>query len=151
MANGSFIPYNSFLQLLCSSAMSFSNDNIAAILLNNSYAPNVATHKYLADLSTYEIPSTGGYVRQSVSSKTVTLNGTGQTVFDCADIDFGSNVSLTARYLVLVDITPATDATRPLLGYVDLNNGGSVPVTSVNSSFRIDINVSGLYAITPIS
>lgn len=46
-------------------------------------------------------------------------------------------------FAVLYDRTPATDATRPLIGYVDLD--GPQPT---NGTFTLTINASGLLAMT---
>lgn len=66
--------------------------------------------------------------------------GTGILVLDCADISWAS-ATITARYLVIYDATPATDATRPLLCWVDFTTDQSS--TSPNA-FTYQVPVAGL-------
>lgn len=148
MAAGPFTPYNNFLVQLGASRHSYLNNNVVAILLNNNYVPD-PQHKALSDVSTYEVPSTGGYSRQSLTTKTVTELPNGNTKFNCDNIMFGANVSITARFAVLVDVTPTSPSDQTLLMYVDLNQGGTQPVQSLNSTFALDMNPEGLYQIKP--
>ena len=66
-------------------------------------------------------------VGQSVTDGSVTwVNiGTGVLVLDSADPSWTS-ASFTARYMVIYDATPATDATRPLISLVDFGSDQTV-------------------------
>jgi hypothetical protein len=61
----------------------------------------------------------------------------------------GANASwpastFTARYAVLYDSTPATDATRPLIGYVDFGADQSPS----NGTLSVTWNASGIGQVT---
>jgi hypothetical protein len=68
--------------------------------------------------------------------------GRGINVFDAADPSWASS-SVTARYGVVYDRTPASDATRPLICYLDF---GSNQTTS-NGTFAITFPSTGLFYI----
>lgn len=57
----------------------------------------------------------------TVTDGTVTWVCVGRSVWwvDISDPSWGPGATFTSRYLVLYDNTPATDATRPLIAYVD--------------------------------
>jgi len=104
----------------------------------------------------------GGYYILSVGTDTFTIRasftsetfGGSETVqakyviFDADDVDFGDSVSISARYLVLW-VDTGTGSTSYLMGYVDLNDGGSSNVSSTNSDFDIQWSSSGIYQIKP--
>lgn len=82
--------------------------------------------------------------RQTVTDGTVTWAeiGGGIVQFDAADASW-SSATLTARYAVVYDSTPATDATRPLIGLLDFGSN----VSSTASTFTIPWDSRGLFAI----
>lgn len=96
------------------------NDAIKALLTTSSYTPNKDTHGYKSDL-TSEVASGGGYTTGGIAltGLSVTYDAANdRLVLDANDIAW-ANATFTARNLIVYDNTPASDATRPLLGYVD--------------------------------
>jgi len=147
MAAGNFVPYAKFVFHTQRQAFDFLGATIKALLLANAHTPNMNGHEFLSDIVANEIAD-AGYVRQSLSGKTITQDGSNRTVYDADDVDFGNAVSLTARYMALfLDTTVA--GTSKLMGLIDLNNGGSTAVSSTNSDFDIGFNAAGIYRITP--
>jgi len=65
--------------------------------------------------------------------------GTGVTVLDANDPSW-SNSNITARYVAIVDRSPGSDATRPLIGLIDQG----AAVTSVNAAWGVTFNAQGL-------
>ena len=85
--------------------------------------------------------TSGGY---TLANKTNTYNsGTNVIVLDADDVTFASS-TITARYAVVYDATPATNATRPLIGYVDFGSDQS----SSNGNFTITWDATGIVRIT---
>lgn len=82
---------------------------------------------------------------QTVASESMTA---GMVQVTCAAISFGTNVSLTAKYLYLVNQAGASLATTDLLiGYCDLNTtSSSSSLSSTNSVFSVTPNSDGLFA-----
>lgn len=56
--------------------------------------------------------------------------------------------SLAGKYIVFYDRTPSTNATRPLIGYWDLNN--NTTVTATNDHFSFTQHPSGLLTIARV-
>lgn len=65
--------------------------------------------------------------------------GTGVLVLDSADPSWPSS-SLIARYMAVVDATPATDATRPLLTLVDFGSDQQ----STSGTFTVQLAATGI-------
>lgn len=68
----------------------------------------------------------------------------GGVVLDAVDPSWGSS-TITARYAVIYDASPATDATRPLIAYLDFGTD----VSSTSAAFTITFDANGI-AFVPI-
>ena len=80
----------------------------------------------------------------TLANKTNAYNsGTNVIVLDADDTTWSSS-TITARYAVIYDATPATNATRPLIGYVDFGSDQS----SSNGNFTITWDATGIVRIT---
>ncbi len=80
----------------------------------------------------------------TLGSKTSTYDGTNNViVLDAADVTWSSS-TITARYAVVYDDTPATAGTKPLIGYVDFGSDQS----STNGNFTITWDSTGIVRIT---
>ena len=143
MAAGAWQFYYTALERLMDGTYDLDNDTFTCMLLSNSHSPDLAAHDNLADISGDEIADTD-YARVNLTS--VTWDETNGTVtFDCADINFGTSVDISARYAIIFDDTHVSDG---LLCYSDLNNGGSTPLTSSQSEFQITMNASGVFTLS---
>lgn len=141
MSAGNFTFYNAFKLSLAKAEVDLDTNTFKAVLLTSSYTPNVASQSILSDISG-NIISDSDYVAQTLGSVTVTESG-GTVTFDSADINFGSSVTITAKYLALYDDTSANDK---LVVYVDLDTGGG-SVSSTSSTFQVTINASGIFTL----
>lgn len=114
------------------------------MLTTSSYTPNQDTHQYKSDV-TNEISGTG-YTAGGVTLASCTSTYTGGT--NVLSLDAGdaawTSATFTARYAVVLDSTPGTDATRPLICYVDFGADQSV----TTGTFTIVWNASGIVTIT---
>lgn len=145
MAAGSFQAYEQGLLDICNQTVDFVSDTVKAMLLTSSYTPSAASDQYLDDISANECAD-GDYAQQTVGSKTIAI-ASNKVRFDCADIDFGNAVTITAKYLVLY-LDTGTPGTSTLLWYCDLDTGGGSP-SSTADDFDVAINASGIYELTP--
>lgn len=123
----------------------FDTDTIKVALLTSSYTPNQDTHAYYSDVNSYEVSGTGYTAGgATLASKTVTYDAaTNVTMLDAADTAWTSS-TITARYAVIYSDTPATAATKPLLGYVDFSSDQS----STSGTFTITWDATGIVRIT---
>jgi hypothetical protein len=122
-----------------------SADTIKVMLCTSSYTPDQDTHQYKSSV-TNEVSGTGYTatgVTLSVSSQPTYTSGTNTMAFDAGDASWSSS-TITARYAVVYDATPGTDATRPLIMYVDF--GADVSTTA--GTLTLTWDSAGLCSVT---
>ena len=120
------------------------SDTIKVMLTTSTYTPNLDTHDYKDDV-TNEVTGTG-YSAGGATLGSMTFTYTGASnlwTFDAADTSWTTS-TITARYAVVYDSTPATDATRPLICYQNFTSDQS----SSGGTFLISWNASGIFTIT---
>lgn len=143
MATAKF--YGLFFKSLCNKEIDLDSDTLKLMLTTSSYTPNQDTHQYKSSV-TNEVSGTGYTAGgATVGSVSVSYNtGTNVLSFDGADASWTTATIANARYGVLYDSSPGSDATRPLIGYVDF--GGDVSVTAGTLSVVWD--AAGIGAVT---
>lgn len=137
--------YGQFLQQALNKEIDWDTDTIKVALLTNSYTPDQDAHNYFDDVSTFEVTGTG-YTQggNTLANKTNTYNSATNVIVLDADDTTWSSSTITARYAVVYDASPATNATRPLIGYVDFGSDQS----SSNGNFTITWDATGIVRIT---
>lgn len=136
--------YGGFLQSLANKEIDLDTDAIKVMLCTSAYTPNQDTHRYKSSV-TNEVSGTG-YTATGATLTSVAVTytaGTNTLMFDAADTSWASS-TITARYAVIYDSTPATDATRPLIAYVDFG----ADVSSTAAAFTITWDAAGIFTIT---
>jgi hypothetical protein len=121
-------------------------DAIWVQLHTSSYVPDQDAHNYQNDLSG-EVANGDGYATGGMLLPSPTIGYTGATNVIKLDGDdcVWSASSITARYAVIIDKTPGSAATNPLIGYVDFWQD----VHSVNGIFTVSWSSDGILTITP--
>ncbi len=121
-----------------------SADTIKVMLCTSSYAVDQDAHQYKSSV-TNEVSGTGYTAAgATLSSPTLTYTGGTNTLsFDGGDVSWAAS-TITARYAIVYDSTPGTDATRPLLMYVDF--GADVATTS--GTLQLTWDSAGLASVT---
>ena len=137
--------YGQFLSQALNKEIDWDTDTIKVALLTNSYTPDQDAHNYYDDVVANEVSGTGYTAGgNTLANKTNTYNsGTNVIVLDADDTTWSSS-TITARYAVVYDATPATNATKPLIGYVDFGSDQS----SNNGNFTITWDATGIVMIT---
>lgn len=121
-----------------------SADTFKIMLCTSSYTPNQDTHQFKSDV-TNEVTGTGYTAGgATLANFAATYDGASNTVKIDADDASWSSSTITARYAVIYDSTPGTDATRPLLCYIDF--GADVSTTA--GTLSITFNASGIATVT---
>lgn len=148
MAVGNFTLYNTGKEALLTdnaNQITWATDTIVAVLLGSGYTP-AATHSTWADLSAQHVTGTN-YAPVALTGKTSTRTG-GTILWDCDDINFGSNVTVTAKYVAIVKrVGGSLTGTDQVIGYCDLDNAsGSATVSSTNSTFQVN-TTNGLFDV----
>ena len=131
-----------FLALL-NKEVDMDTDVLKVMLCTSSYTPDQDAHDHKDDV-TNEVSgagySAGGATLAGVA---ITYIGASNTIkFDANDTTWAA-ATITARYAVVYDSSPGSDATRPLLLYVDFG----ADVVSTGGNFTITWNASGIGTI----
>ena len=137
--------YGNFVVKSFNKEIDWDSDTIKVALLSNAYTPDQDAHDYFDDVVAHQVTGTG-YTSggNTLANKTNTYNSaTNVIVLDADDTTWASS-TITARYAVIYDATPATDATRPLIGYVDFGSDQS----SSNGNFTITWDSTGIVRVT---
>lgn len=137
--------YGAFVEALGNKEIDLTADDIRVALVTSTHTPNQDTHEYWDDVVANEASGTGYTANgDSLATKTFTYSAATNTwTFDADDVEW-ANSSVTARYAVIYDRTPATDATRPLIGYIDFG----ADRTSSEGLFRIAWHANGIFTAT---
>ena len=137
--------YGNFLSPALNKEVDWDGDTIKVALLTNSYTPDQDAHNYLDDVIANEVSGTGYTAGgNTLANKTNNYNSATNVIVLDADDTTWSSSTITARYAVVYDATPATNATRPLIGYVDFGSDQS----SSNGNFTITWDATGIVRIT---
>lgn len=121
------------------------SDTIKVMLCTSSYTPDQDAHVFKSSI-TNEVAATGGYTAGGATLANKTLgytSGTNVIKFDADDVVWAAS-TITARYAVIYDDTPATDVTKPLIGYIDFGADASTS----NGAFTITWDAAGIFKIT---
>lgn len=136
--------YDNYWVSLNAAKVNLLSDTIKLMLLTSAYTPNRGTHANKSDVVAQEVAAGNGYtsggttigsMNIAIASNVVTITG--------ANASWPSSTFSTA-YAVLYDSTPSTDATRPLIGYVDF--GGTQSPS--NGTLSVTWNASGIGTVT---
>jgi hypothetical protein len=126
------------------SSITWTSATVRAVLLTAAYTPDV-DHSAFSNISANQITDVG-YSAVTLSNKTSNVVG-GKILWDCDNISFGNTVTLTAKYLALVNQAGGSlSASDIYLGYIDLNVGAGQSAVSSNSSFVIN-TPNGLFEV----
>ncbi len=136
--------YGLALQSAFNKEIDWDSDTIKVMLCTSSYTPDQDTHRYKSSV-TNEVTGTG-YTAGGATLTSPTFaytSGTNTVTLDAADTSW-ANSTITARYAVIYDATPGTDATRPLIAYVDFG----ADVSSSAGTFQITWDAAGIFTVT---
>jgi hypothetical protein len=133
--------YTKFFQSALNKEIDLDTDVIKVMLCTATYTPAQTTHQYKSSV-TNEVSGTG-YTAGGATLASVT-NATSSTTwtFDAADTSWTTS-TITARYAVVYDSSPATDATRPLICWVDFG----ADVSSTAATFTITWDATGIASV----
>jgi len=136
--------YGKFWLSLANKEIDLDSDTLKVMLCTVSYVPDQDAHRYKSDV-TNEITGTG-YTAGGATLSSVVSAYTGASnlwSLDAADAQW-TGATFTARVAVLYDATPASDSTRPLIGYILFD--ADIPVTS--STFTVAWDAAGIATVT---
>jgi hypothetical protein len=132
--------YNTAFKKFMDADVNLLVDTIVAILVDNTYVPDIDNHEFISDVSGDEIVG-GGYARQTLAGKTTVVdNATDRCEFSSNNITGWNGDTFTgARYLILAADLGA-DAASPLLVYYDF-------LADKDAPFNVNTPVNGWFAL----
>lgn len=137
--------YGQFISQALNKEIDWDTDTIKVALLSNAYTPDQDAHNYFDDVVANEVTGTGYTAGgNTLANKTNSYNSATNVITLDADDTTWSSSTITARYAVVYDASPATNATRPLIGYVDFGSDQS----SSNGNFTITWDATGIVRVT---
>lgn len=141
--------YSLFFKSAFNKEIDLDSDVIKVMLCTSAYSPNQDTHQYKNQV-TNEVSGTGYTAGgATISGISVNYNASTNTLsFDGADVSWTGATLIGAnapRYAVIYDSTPATDATRPLIGYIDFGDDSYAPN---GGTLSIAWNAAGIGSVT---
>jgi hypothetical protein len=119
-------------------------DTIKVMLTTSTYTPDQDAHQYKSSV-TNEVTGTG-YTAGGATITSPAVSYTGGTntfAFAGANVAWAGS-TITARYAVIYDSTPGTDATRPLIGYVDFG----VDVATTSGTLTLTWDAAGVFTVS---
>jgi hypothetical protein len=113
------------------------------MLLTSTASPNQESWTCKTDV-TNEVAAGGNYATGGSELTTKALTeATRVSKFDADDVSW-ANSTITARYAVLYDNSPATDALRKLILWIDFGTD----MVSANTEFKITWDAAGIFTFT---
>lgn len=135
--------YGKLILSLFNKKIDWDSDTIKCALFTDTYTPNQDTDQYY-DTLIGEVLSGNGYNTggATLANKTITyIAGTNAVTID-ADAVVWSASTITARYAVIYDDTPASS--KPLICYLDFG----VNKTNDAGNYSLDWDVDGISSFT---
>lgn len=112
-------------------------------LLKSTYTPNLA-HEVWADVASHEVANGNGYTAGGLTVTQTWSQTGGVAMFDSDDPVWSiTGAGLTARYAMLVDVTP-TSPLKPLLCHCALDAADIVKVSG--ELLKIKLSASGYFS-----
>ncbi len=119
-----------------SPALNLSSDNIKVALVGASYAVNLATHQYVTDLGANIIARSG-----NLTAVTVLLG-----IFNAAAVLYALLTGAAVDFLVIYKDT-GSDATSPLIYYIDTATGLPFTPNGTNATITWDTGANKIFAL----
>jgi hypothetical protein len=137
--------YNSGIGILADGTVSWATSPIRALVVDSGYTFDI-TEEFVSDVAGDEVTNaTGtGYVRKTLTGKTVTVDQVNdRVVFDASDVTYTAVETNETWDAVILFLDTGTDATSPLLCYVEIDalvtNGSDAIVQWASTGiFRIN-------------
>ncbi|AXH46489.1 hypothetical protein SEA_GIBBLES_36 [Gordonia phage Gibbles] len=133
-------PYGQLAKSLINKEVDLDSDSIKLMLCTSAYTPNKDTHQYKSSITNEVVGTNYTAGGKALTGVTVTYDtATDTIIFDADDVSWLAS-TITARWGVLYDDTPATAATKPLIAFIDLD-GDKI---SSNAEFKVTWNATGI-------
>ena len=127
-----------------SGVINYPSDTIYIALVTAAYTPNQSTDAFWAAVVANEVANGNGYVTNGklLGTKTLAVASLVATIGAANPAAWtASSTGFAAAYAVIYDRTPGTDATRPLIAYIDF---GATKTLVATDTLTVTFNASGI-------
>jgi hypothetical protein len=124
------------------------SDDIYIALVKSTYMPDQSADKFWSSVVGDEVANGNGYATNGklLIGKTLTVAALVATFVAANPAAWtASGAGFAAAYAVIYDRTPATDATRPLICYIDFDGTRTL---AAGDTLTITFNASGIFTVT---
>lgn len=137
--------YGLFFKSLLNKEIDFDSDTLKIMLCTNSYTFNQDTHQYKSSIDN-EVSGTGYTAGgQTLTSVTVAYDTSTNVIkLDAADPSWAGSTITGARKAIIYDSTPGTDATRPLIAYLE----SDADLSTTSGTLSITFDTAGIATMT---
>jgi hypothetical protein len=135
--------YDSYWLSLNAAKINLLSDTLKLMLATSAYTPNRGTDQYKSAV-TNEVANGNGYTTGGTTIGSMAIAAASNVVTITGANASWPSSTFTCRYAILYDSTPSTDATRPLVGYVDFGADQSPS----NGTLSVTWNASGIGTVT---
>jgi hypothetical protein len=149
ITTGTCIVFDSVPEWIGDNSIDLSSDALAVLLLANTLEPDRANDQFVSDIVANEVAG-NGYSRKVLTGVSWTTSGgaNGQMMLDAANPTWtASGGSIVARWWVLFDNTPGSDATRNLIAYGLLDDTPADVTTTVANTLTLSIAALGIFTV----
>lgn len=141
--------YPRFFNSLANKEIDINSDTFKLVALSSSYVFD-PTDQYYADLSG-ELSTGSGYTNGGLTLSGVnfdlnSISGGYRWRMLCTALSLAGSTFL-CRHLVIVDTTPATNATKPLVGCFTFRDDTNTPVDKMPQMFSPNASIGGIFYI----
>ena len=144
MATFTFKPHAGFVETLANKEIDLADDALKAVLCSETYVPNRDTHKYYSHV-TNELGTGSGYTQGGKALTGVTWSynsGTRLWTLNASPVTWDPS-TLDGRVVVVIDDTPGTAATKPIIGSGVFDGD----VISSGGPFSVNWGAGGLFSV----
>ena len=136
--------YGKFFVSAFNKEIDLDTDTIKIMLCTSSYTPDQDTHQYKSSV-TNEVTGTGYTATGATLASFSVAYDTSTNIIklDATDPSW-TTATITARYAVIYDASPGSDATRPLICYIDFG----ADVVASAGTLAITFDAAGLATVT---
>ena len=137
--------YGLFFKSVFNKEIDIDSDNIKIMLLDNTYTFDQDAHQYKSSI-TGEVSGTGYTAGgQQLTSVSVTYDTSTNTIkLDAAYPSWANSTITGVKKAVIYDSTPGTDATRPLIAYLE----SDTTLSTTSGTLSITFDAAGIATLT---
>lgn len=145
MATGTFQTYAKFVTHVLKSDIDLDTASFMCMLVDSTYVPNLSTDEFVSLIRADEVTGSNWTANGQAVTLTVTEDdATDEVRVEISDISVATVTLTDGKHAVVYNDTPATDATKHLVGYVTFDTAlaptaGTLAITFPAPTFKFSL------------